>query len=113
MTVPARPLSGATIGTDWGQTVHDVIVAQDMQSGRVTLAISGPTASVAVAFPHPFAGAPNVVVSLASAPGGSAKLVPRTTSQGPSGFTLYLYTADGTSASATVDVSWVAVGARQ
>jgi hypothetical protein len=113
MTVPARPLSGATIGTDWGQTVHDTIVSQDMQSGRTTLSIAGATASVAVNFARPFAGAPNVVVSLASAPGGSNKLIPRTTSQGPTGFTLLLYSADGSAVTATVDVSWIAVGARQ
>jgi hypothetical protein len=114
MTVPARPIAGATIGTDWGQTVHDTIVAVDLQSGLVNVTLSNAAnASVPVAFPHAFAGAPIVVCSLGSAPGGSNKLIPRSTSQGPSGCTIFVYTGDGTPATATVAVHWVAVGARQ
>ena len=111
--VPARPVSGGTVGTDWGQAVHDTIVQNDMQAGIVNVAINGANASAAVSFPRPFAGAPYVVVALASAPGGSNKLVPRTTSQGPAGCTVYVYTADGTAANATVAVHWIAVGPRQ
>jgi hypothetical protein len=111
--VPARPVSGGTVGTDWGQAVHDTIVTQDLQSGLVNVAINGATASAVVSFPRPFAGAPIVVVALASAPGGSAKLVPRTTSQGPTGCTVYVYTADGAAANVTVLVHWIAVGPRQ
>jgi hypothetical protein len=111
--VPARPVSGGTVGTDWGQTVHDTIVSWDLQAGRVNVTIAGANASAAVTFARPFSGAPFVVAAISSAPGGSNRLIARTTSQGPTGCTVLIYTADGAAANVTVSVDWIAYGPRQ
>ena len=112
MAVPPRPVAGATLGTDWGQAVHDTIVSYDLQAGLVNMSIGAAFSQVAVVFPRQFAAPPIVVVALASAPGSTNKLVARSTSQSPTGVTVMIYTADGSTLSASVLVHWMAYGPR-
>jgi malic enzyme len=63
MAVPARPTSGTPIESLWGQVAHDSAVAQDIQSGTVTLTyVSSSTVTGAITFPRPFAAPPAVVI---------------------------------------------------
>jgi hypothetical protein len=82
-----------------------------MSAGSVSVVLSSDTvAFTAITFPvSRFSVAPLVVATLQSAPGGSAKFVPRVISITTSGANVYVYTGDGTSQTATVTVAWVAI----
>lgn len=78
--------------------------AAGSQSVTVTAAISG---NVAVVLPvGRFTVAPIVTCSLASAPSGSQRLVPRAINVTETGFSIYVYTGDGATTTATVAVAW-------
>lgn len=111
MAVPARPTSGAPVGTDWGQVAHDTAVAQDIQAGQTTTTHSGNATSnaVTVVFPRPFASPPRVTFgcsnfNYAAAANGS----PPTASQ----VVVQTYRISGVAATGSVVVDWVAVGPR-
>jgi hypothetical protein len=80
-------------------------------SGTVTLSLSSETFKAgAVTFPTSrFSAAPTVLVSMASAPAGSQKLVPRAHTISSSGCTVAVYTGDQLAVSTTgLEVSWYA-----
>jgi len=114
MAVPNRPTTGAAIESTWGQTVHDGVVAQDLQHGNGNISITAAAnASIAVNFPRAFASAPDVVVSFTGAPGGSQKLIARATGITTTGFTLFIYSGDQTAVTASaVTFAWFAIGPR-
>lgn len=82
-----------------------------MQAGSVNVALSSASNGyTSVTFDTSrFTQTPLVVCSVASAPGGSAKFVARSTSVSSTGFDCYVYTGDSTAQTATVAVSWIAV----
>jgi H-type lectin domain len=113
LAVPTRPAPGIPIASDWGGVVHDSIVAQDIQAGQLSVAVSASaTGNAPVTFPRPFASAPIVVVAIGNAPGGSFRLVARANAVTASGFSAYLYTGDNTTATVTLTVTWIAYGPR-
>ena len=64
----------------------------------------------AVTFPvGRFTVAPLVLVSMVSAPGGSAKFVPRTLNATTAGVSVYVYTGDQSTQTGGVTVAWLAV----
>lgn len=76
-------------------------------SVTLTAAASGFTA---ITFPvGRFTIAPLVMATMASAPAGSGKFVPRVLNVTTSGASVYVYTGDATNASASVTVSWFAI----
>lgn len=75
-----------------------------------TAVAAGAAVSVAVSFGRTFTVPPFVFVSLAGAPGGSNYVVPRVSSVGPTGFTLYLYNTGPTAATwSDLAVNWQAI----
>lgn len=82
-----------------------------MAAGSGTLSISGTFANTSVNFPASrFTQTPIVTVSLTGAPGGSQKIVPRVVNPTTSGFSVYFYTGDYSSATATnVPFAWQAI----
>ena len=110
MAVPARPTSGAPIDSTWGGIVHDTAAAQDIQSGTASVvASSASQASLTVTFARPFASAPVVLVTQAA---GSAGWFAYAASITPTGLIANITTKAGTTASATIPVTWVAIGPR-
>ena len=82
-----------------------------MAVGSVNVTLSASTfGNTAFTFPAGrFAVAPNVVSGLASAPGGSSAAVSRVTNITAAGGSLYVYTANSTTASITVLCNWHAI----
>lgn len=83
-----------------------------MSAGQVTMTMSNEAVKfTTVTFPvGRFTVAPLVTVSLASAPAGSAKLVPRVVGVTNTGCSVYVYTGDQTNTTAGAFlVNWVAV----
>lgn len=94
------------------QRITDVI---NLQHGVMNVTIKkGAANSVGntVDIPKPFKYAPTVLVSLAHAPSGSAKLVARAYTVTASKFYIALYTGDGSPVGedVTLPVSWLALG---
>jgi hypothetical protein len=85
-----------------------------VQGGSTTVTASYAVAAgafVQVTFATPFNSVPYVTVSLSTAPGGTATLVPRAISTTASGFNLYVYNVGSSSiASVGVGVAWIAAG---
>ena len=113
MAVPARPVSGASTATDWGQVAHDTAVAQDIQTGVVGLPFSAANTSaiVNVTFPRPFAAPPVVTCNaLNDNNGPNVSLGTRTVTATVAGFQARSTT--GGNLSVTVNVGWIAIGPR-
>jgi hypothetical protein len=112
MAVPTRPADNGPVDTAWGDAVHDTVVAQDWQSGSVTLswAASSLSGVVTVTFPRAFSSAVGVIVvvsvlnvnftvSVQAAPSAS-----QVTIQGRRG--------DGSSQTTSIVAHWIATGPR-
>ena len=110
------------LGTDSADTIDDTslslaqkleaVVPFAMAAGTSTITVtSAASATVSVTFPPSrFTTAPIVIVGLANAPTGSTKLVARAQSIAAGGFTLAVYTGDGTTTTANaVQFTWWAV----
>ena len=112
MAVPTRPAAGAVVESAWGQVVHDATVAQDIQTGSATIALSNTTqGSVVVTFPRPFASTPLVIATLGPSSSGPAlSYFPQVAACTPSSVTLRL--SGGASTSFSVPVAWLAIGPR-
>ncbi len=82
--------------------------------GAVTLLprspVSGSLLPVAVAFDRPFKSPPNVQVTMTGASGSSQLYVPRAYSVTEAGFTVGVYTGNGSNATVSQPVNWLAVG---
>jgi hypothetical protein len=82
--------------------------------GQVTIAIAG-TANANAAVTYPigrFSGtgiAPYPMATMISAAGGTQKLIPRALNLNSTGFTMYVYTGDSTTASANITIAWLAI----
>jgi hypothetical protein len=66
MSVPARPAAGGVVESGWGQIVHDMAVALDVQTGTASPPVNaGSEASgeLRVTFPRPFASPPVVLLT--------------------------------------------------
>jgi hypothetical protein len=100
---------GAEATRNLGQDVDDFVGV--LAAGTINITLTAVTFnSAAITFPvGRFASAPIVVASLASAPGGSNKLTARCSGVTAAGATLFVYSADGTNATATVAVNWIAI----
>lgn len=108
-------------GTDSASTIDDyslelgnkleAVVPFAMAAGLDTITVTAATSgSVAITFPvGRFTQAPHLAVTIAAAPGGSNKAVARYTSVTTAGASLFLYSADMTSITCTVNVAWIAV----
>lgn len=71
---------------------------------------AGAAVSMVVPYGRTFAEPPIVIVSLAGAPGGSAYVVPRVSSVGTTGFTLYAYnTGSAAWTWSNLAVNWLAI----
>lgn len=78
-------------------------------SGAVSLSAAS-NGSTSITFPASrFTQTPMVSATIVSAAGGSQKFVPRLISVSTSGGTFYIYTGDSTTATASVNVHWIAV----
>lgn len=82
-----------------------------MAAGSVTVSLSGTSnGNTSVTFPASrFTATPMVSSNMSSAAGGTQKFVPRLISVSTSGATMYIYTGDSTTATASVNVNWIAV----
>ena len=110
MAVPARPVSGNVIDSAWGQVVHDTTVAQDIQVGTVAVPVTNAAnAALAVVFPRPFAAPPTVLIAQnANSAAWFAYISGVTAAQ----FLANVTTKAGTTATATITCTWIAVGPR-
>jgi hypothetical protein len=81
----------------------------DRGSAPVTLTAAA-NGFTSVVFNQTFTVAPEVILTQASLPAGSGRLVPKSLNVTTTGFDLYCYTGDGTTTTTTVTVAWVAVG---
>jgi hypothetical protein len=112
MVVPARPTAGAPIDSGWGGIAHDTAVAQDTQTGSVSISVSASTqGSAVVTFPRPFAGTPTIVAMVGPSSSGAALSYScQAAAVSATGATLRL--AGGGSTTFTVPVMWIAIGPR-
>ena len=112
MAVPARPVAGAPIATEWGAVAHDTAVAMDVQVGTATVAVSGAVSgTVTVTFPRPFASAPTVVAALVSTSVAYLAFINGT----PTATAVVLgmtHKTAGTTFTDSRQVSWIAYGPR-
>jgi hypothetical protein len=112
VTVPNRPVSGAPIETAWGDVVHDSIVALDVQSGIVSVAIPVAAANggTDITFARPFAAPPAVLATLNTGVTSHFAFVLNITA---AGCRVALQNKDaGTSILAATPVGWLAIGPR-
>jgi hypothetical protein len=114
MAVPARPVAGAVVESAWGQIAHDTAVAQDVQTGIVTVSLSAANqGSTVMTFPRPFAAAPVCVAIIVSTAGAALGLIVQLNVISATGATIRLSTASGSAATiANVPVHWIAYGPR-
>lgn len=116
MAVPNRPSSGAPIDSTWGGLVHDTVVAQDIQHGKVSMTLSGAAeVGLTVTFPRPFGAAPDVVATIGEI-GGSANRPVVAKISAPNvtttSFQLVIQNTTGVATSLTFPVWWIAIGPR-
>lgn len=81
-------------------------------TGEVALTPRSPATNVTsadVVFDKPLPGTPRVMLTLASAAGGTQKYVPRSLYRSPAGFTAYIYSGDGSNLTANALIEWVAI----
>jgi hypothetical protein len=104
----ARPTSGVTIETAWGQQVHDWV--EGLQSGEVTITLGGAnpfTGTAVVTFPKAYQVPPALVVGARAA--SNMKLSSMALNVTTTGFTAVMF-RDGGSAGAVAYATWIAVG---
>ena len=102
---------GATNGSYTGNlSHHSGMTVPRTWAGRVTVTVSSNfTASTLVTFPAGrFTQPPIVSATMTTAPGGSGRFVPRIINVTTGGATVYVYTGDGSTTSASVVVDIVA-----
>lgn len=112
MAVPAAPTAGEPIAEAWGDVVHDAVVAQDVQSGVVTITTTAaPTADATVTFPRPFATGPQVFVQCV---GGNVNMAGLVSIPPVGNCTIRVFKRDGTNfgAGQVLTVFWLAYGPR-
>jgi len=105
-----RPSSGAPIETAWGDQVHDML--EGIQHGSVVITLASANSGTAVVtFPRAYTAAPRVFLTVAAtfSNGASHAWVP---AAGVTATQLNIATGrdDGTAASGSVTVNWLAIG---
>lgn len=111
--MPLNP-AGVPSMADIQNAIDDAVLAATQYTayreaaGQQGITITAATfATVALTFPAGrFTVPPLVTATIATAPGGSAKLIPRVTAVTTTGAALYVYTGDGSSATASVSIAW-------
>jgi hypothetical protein len=110
MAVPVAPAAGEPIAEAWGDVVHDAVVAQDIQSGKVTVQMTNQASNkVLVTFPRPFAAIPNVVATVNL---GTGVWVGVVMSASATQAEIGAFHRAATTSTAAVPVCWVAIGPR-
>jgi hypothetical protein len=90
---------------DASEVFQNVVAA-----GRLSCAIPGTSAAGPFHVPFTvFTNAPYAVCTVSGIPVGSAKVVARVANVATTGMDIYLYSGDGTNATTTVTVDWIAV----
>jgi len=101
----ARPASGAPIATAWGAEIHDAL--EGIQAGAASVSLSAAASgNVTVTFPRPYAVPPVVVASAVTGATyiGAPQNISTTSVQ------LAVFTRSGSTATATVQLQWIAIG---
>lgn len=119
--IPNRPSAGNTITSEWGQAVHDDIVAKHMLSGEFRLNFSGSN-STAQWFPYrmgggsgdyQFNGGVTVILTLMESPNSFEKITLSVRTRLDDIFEVLAATVDASAITMDILVGYIAIGNRR